>query len=253
MPLLLLPFSSLPLIISRLTACLNAYLLPCLLPYLFFCALSAYCPAYSARRPFSTFSFATSFPPNISRPNACLQPAYSLRPAGPRPLRTVCLPFASPLNISQRIACLLPAMRLVYSSAYFSAYSSVYSSAYSSVYSAPRDCPPLADTHFPPRGDGPLGRVGGREGEGPKNSSTSSLPPLLLFYLLFFLLLIILLFFTPISKFSSTSPPPKKSPNSKFSNFQFSNKTHCAQSNFYTNHTHSKTIQGAPAKILSIK
>ena len=42
-------------------------------------------------------------------------------------------------------------------------YSSVYSSAYSSVYSAPRDCPPLADTHFPPRGDGPLGRVGGGE------------------------------------------------------------------------------------------
>ena len=52
-------------------------------------------------------------------------------------------------------------MRLVY----FSVYSSAYSSAYSSVYSAPRDCPPLADTHFPPRGDGPLGRVGRGEGE----------------------------------------------------------------------------------------
>ena len=162
-----------PLIISRLTH----YLTPAHCPSYFptyssaYCPAysptyssthcPAYCPAYSARRPFSTFSSSTSFPPNISRPNACLQPAYSLRPAGPRPLRTVCLPSTYPPNISQRIACLLPAMRLVYSSAYSSAYSLLYYPAYYLAYPAPRDCPPLADTHFPPRGDGPLGRVGG--------------------------------------------------------------------------------------------
>ena len=147
--------------------------------------------------------------PVYCRLTAFVQPAYVLRA-----LSAYRLP---PPNISRRIACLLPAMRLVYSS--------VYSSAYSSVYSAPRDCPPLADTHFPPRGDGPLGRVGGGEGreEALKILSPSSLPPLIIILLIIFLLLIILLFFTPISKFSSTSPPPKKSPNSKFSNFQFSN------------------------------
>ena len=79
-------------------------------------------------------------------------------------------------------------MRLVYSSAYSSAYSSVYSSAYSSVYSAPRDCPPLADTHFPPRGDGPLGRVGGVEGEGETFLPIfPTLPPLIIILLIIFL------------------------------------------------------------------
>ena len=80
-------------------------------------------------------------------------------------------------------------MRLVYSSVYSSAYSSVYSSAYSSVYSAPRDCPPLADTHFPPRGDGPLGRVGGGGGRVKKNLSTHIpyLTPLIIILLIIFL------------------------------------------------------------------
>ena len=67
-------------------------------------------------------------------------------------------------------------------------YSSVYSSAYSSVYSAPRDCPPLADTHFPPRGDGPLGRVG-RGGKDQKEPSYLSFLP----YPLNIILLIIFL------------------------------------------------------------
>ena len=66
-------------------------------------------------------------------------------------------------------------MRLVYSSAY----SLLYYPAYYLAYPAPRDCPPLADTHFPPRGDGPLGRVGGGGEERGKPSYPSSLsyPP----------------------------------------------------------------------------
>lgn len=95
--------------------------------------------------------------PNISRLttrlNACLLPYlfFCLLPC-----LFPCLPSApsifylSPLlalNISRRIACLLPAMRLS------------YYPTYSSAYLAPRDCPPLADTHFPPRGDGPMGRA----------------------------------------------------------------------------------------------
>ena len=77
-------------------------------------------------------------------------------------------------------------MRLVYSSAY----SSVYSSAYSSVYSAPRDCPPLADTHFPPRGDGPLGRVGGGVKKGEEPSYLSFLPYPPYYYITYYFLTI---------------------------------------------------------------
>ena len=74
-------------------------------------------------------------------------------------------------------------MRLVYSSAY----SLLYYPAYYLAYPAPRDCPPLADTHFPPRGDGPLGRVG-EEGRG-KNLPTylSYLTPLIIILLIIFL------------------------------------------------------------------
>ena len=69
-------------------------------------------------------------------------------------------------------------MRLVYSSAYSSAYSLLYYPAYYLTYPAPRDCPPLADTHFPPRGDGPLGRVGGvKKGEEPSYLSFLPYPP----------------------------------------------------------------------------
>ena len=69
-------------------------------------------------------------------------------------------------------------MRLVYSPVYSSAYSSAYSStyssaypsaypsAYSSVYSAPRDCPPLADTHFPLGGTARWAALGGGRGKG---------------------------------------------------------------------------------------
>lgn len=73
-------------------------------------------------------------------------------------------------------------MRLVYSSIYPSAYSLLYYSAYYLAYPAPRDCPPLADTHFPPRGDGPLGRVGGRGGEGSERTFLSIFPTLPPYY-----------------------------------------------------------------------
>lgn len=160
------------------------------------------------RRPFFTFPSSTSFPPNISR----------------------------------RIACLLPAMRL----SYYPAYCPVYSSAYYLLTALLTQPPPIERALRPPSlgaarpPEGPARHEGvdppcsptaipakGLLGVGKarKNLPTylSYLIPLIIILLIIFLLLKILLFFTPISKFSSTSPPPKKSPNSKFSNFHFSN------------------------------
>ena len=72
-------------------------------------------------------------------------------------------------------------MRLVYSSAY----SPLYYPAYYLAYPASRDCPPLADTHFPPRGTARWAALG----EGEKGETFlpifPTLPPLLLYYLLF--------------------------------------------------------------------